>query len=62
MKSNPVLRRTIILLEREARKKGVPIWRDASRYLASGSSRSVEVNVGHLARVADKSSALFVPG
>jgi len=60
--TNPLLKSVIVLLERKGRKAGAGIWRDASEALSSPSSRKVEVNVGHLSRLARDSSAVFVPG
>jgi len=60
-KSNKLLRSAIVLLEREARSEKTGIWRDAAKYLASGTVTWPEVNVARLARVGD-ASAVFVPG
>ncbi len=58
-KSNPLLRETIVFLERQK----APIWRYASGSLAAGSSKGVEVNVGHISRAADAAdSAVLVAG
>jgi len=59
-KSNKLLRSAIVLLERQGRSdKG--IWRDAAKYLASGTVTWPEVNVARLSRLGD-ASAVFVPG
>ena len=61
-KANKILRSTIVLLERKARSDPKPaIWRDAARYLSSGTVTWPEVNVARLARVGE-ASAVFVPG
>jgi len=61
-KANKILRSTIVLLQRKARSDSKPaIWRDAARYLSSGTVTWPEVNVARLARVGD-ASAVFVPG
>jgi large subunit ribosomal protein L18e len=61
-KANKILRSSIVLLERKARSEPKPgIWRDAARYLSSGTATWPEVNVGRLSRVVD-ASAIFVPG
>jgi large subunit ribosomal protein L18e len=61
-KANKLLRSSIVLLERKARGETKPaIWREAARYLASGTVTWPEVNVGRLARTGD-ASAVFVPG
>ncbi len=61
-KSNPLLRETIVLLERQGRKKNVPVWRQASKSLAAGSSKGVEVNVGHISKYYATGDAVLVPG
>jgi len=60
-KDNKLLRSAIVLLERKARSEKIGIWREAARYLASGTVTWPEVNGGRLARVGD-ASAVFVPG
>ena len=61
-KANKLLRSSIVLLERKARSEPKPaIWREAARYLASGTVTWPEVNVGRLARLGD-ATAVFVPG
>ncbi len=57
-KSNPLLRETIVFLERQK----APVWRYASRSLSAGSSRGIEVNVGHISRTAEANSAVLVAG
>jgi large subunit ribosomal protein L18e len=60
-KANKVLRSAIVLLERKARSGNIGIWREAARYLSSGTVTWPEVNVARLARIGD-ASAVFVPG
>ncbi len=60
-KANKLLRSSIVLLERKARTGKAAIWKDAARYLASGTATWPEVNVGRLANVGD-AAAIFVPG
>jgi len=60
-KTNKILRGTIVLLERKARSEKIGIWREAARYLSSGTVTWPEVNVARLARIGD-ASAVFVPG
>ncbi len=60
-KDNKLLRSAIVLLERKARSEKIGIWREAARYLSSGTMMWPEVNVGRLARLGD-ASAVFVPG
>ncbi|HUI01670.1 MAG TPA: 50S ribosomal protein L18e [Nitrososphaerales archaeon] len=60
-KANKLLRSSIVMLERKGRKDKSPIWKEAARYLASGTATWPEVNVGHLSRIGD-AAAVFVPG
>jgi len=60
-KANKILRSSIVLLERKARGDKSGIWRDAARYLSSGTVTWPEVNVARLARLGG-ASAVFVPG
>jgi large subunit ribosomal protein L18e len=60
--SNPVLRRTEVMLEKAGKKQKAPIWRDASSLLSSPGKTKVEVNLGRISRVADNGQAIFVPG
>jgi len=60
-KSNKLLKSAIILLERKGRNGKSGIWREAAKYLASGTVTWPEVNVARLARLGD-ASAVFVPG
>lgn len=61
-KANKILRSNIVLLERKARSEKIGIWREAARYLSSGTVTWPEVNVGRLARLGENASAVFVPG
>ncbi len=60
--SNPVLRRTSVMLERAGKKQKAPIWEDASFLLSSPAKTRVEVNLGRIARLTDAGDAVFVPG
>ncbi len=60
-KSNKLLRSAIVFLERKGKSEGAGIWRDAAKYLASGTVTWPEVNVGRLSNLGDVSAA-FVPG
>ncbi len=60
--SNPVLRRTSVMLERAGKKQGAPIWSEASSLLAGPTKSRVEVNIGRISRVTAKFDAVFVPG
>jgi large subunit ribosomal protein L18e len=60
-KANKILRSSIVLLERKGRGEGGAIWRDAARYLSSGTVTWPEVNLARLARLGD-ATAVFVPG
>jgi large subunit ribosomal protein L18e len=61
-KTNPLLRNAIVMLEKQAKKKESPIWKSASNELTRTSSRKLEVNVGHLSRIAKDDSTIFVSG
>ncbi len=60
--SNPVLRRTSVMLERAGKKEKAPIWTEASSMLSSPASTRVEVNLGRISRLAEDGQAVFVPG
>lgn len=60
--SNPMARRTVVMLERAAKSHRVRIWEIASRKLAAPASLKVEVNVGRISRISEAGSVLFVPG
>ncbi len=59
---NPMMRRTLVLLERAGKKEGAPIWRQAGKLLGASALDKVEVNLGRLSRIADEGVALLVPG
>ncbi len=60
--SNPVLRRTAVMLERAAKEQKAAIWGDAFELLSRPGLNKVEVNVGRISRIANASQAVFVPG
>ncbi len=60
--SNPVLRRTSVMLERAGKKQDAAIWSEASALLSSPGKNSVEVNLGRISRLTDGVDAVFVPG
>ena len=60
--SNPVLRRTSVMLERLGKKQKAPIWKEASSMLSGPTKARVEVNLGRISRLADAGDAVFVPG
>ncbi|HVC27050.1 MAG TPA: 50S ribosomal protein L18e [Nitrososphaerales archaeon] len=60
-KANKLLRSSIVLLERKGRGGDGGIWREAARYLASGTVTWPEVNLARLARLGEV-TAIFVPG
>lgn len=60
--SNPVLRRTSVMLERAGKKQKVQIWSVASEMLSNPAKTRVAVNLGRISRVADDGQAIFVPG
>ena len=60
--SNPVLRRTTVMLERAGKKQKARIWTEASEMLTSTAGTRVEVNLGRISRVVEDGAAVFVPG
>ncbi|MDG7011801.1 MAG: 50S ribosomal protein L18e [Nitrososphaerota archaeon] len=60
--SNPVLRRTVVMLEKTGRKQKARIWSDASKLLSAPAGTRVEVNLGRISNVAGDAGAVFVPG
>jgi len=60
--SNPVLRRTAVMLEKASKKQKAPIWDEASSLLSNPAKTRVEVNLGRISRIAEDGEALFVPG
>ena len=60
--SNPITRRTSVMLERAGKKQKAPIWTQASLMLSSPALMKVEVNLGRISRIADAGDAVFVPG
>jgi len=60
-KANKLLRSSIVLLERKGRGEEGGIWKEAARYLSSGTVTWPEVNLARLARLGDV-TAVFVPG
>ena len=60
--SNPLLRYAAVMLERQGKAEKAPIWGIASRLLNKPAGTKVEVNLGHISRIADEGEALFVPG
>ncbi len=60
--SNPILRRTAVMLERAAKEKKALVWDVASRMLSRPAGLKVEVNVGRISRIAGTGKILFVPG
>jgi large subunit ribosomal protein L18e len=59
---NPILRRTLVLLERAGKQKKAPIWTMASEILGRPSLTKVEVNLGRISRMAKEGEAILVPG
>ena len=63
MKStNPVLRRSAVMLERAAKSNKASIWADASELLSRPASTKLAVNVGRVSRVVGKGGVALVPG
>jgi large subunit ribosomal protein L18e len=60
--SNPIRRRTSVMLEKASRKQKAAIWKEASGLLSNPGGTRVEVNLGRISRVADDGDAVFVPG
>jgi large subunit ribosomal protein L18e len=60
--SNPVLRRSAVMLERAAKANKAKIWETASEKLAAPAALRVEVNVGHISKMAESGGVFFVPG
>lgn len=59
---NPLLRRTLVMLEKASKEQNAPIWRSARRLLGKSAGAKVEVNIGLISRIAEDGQALFVPG
>jgi large subunit ribosomal protein L18e len=60
--TNPILRHAAVMLERAGKKQKAPIWAEASSLLSNPESNRVEVNLGHISRIAEDGQAIFVPG
>ncbi|HYC12299.1 MAG TPA: 50S ribosomal protein L18e [Nitrososphaerales archaeon] len=60
--SNPLLRRTVVLLERAGKEEKARVWSAASKLLNGPTSSKVEVNLGRISRIAKEGEAIFVPG
>jgi large subunit ribosomal protein L18e len=60
--SNPLLRRTSVMLERAGKKEKAPIWLEASSMLSAPANNAVEVNLGRISRMTGAGEAVFVPG
>jgi len=60
--SNPIRRHATVMLERAGKQQGAPIWAAAAKLLARPGGTSIEVNLGHISRIAEEGQALFVPG
>ncbi len=59
---SPLLRHTSVMLEKAAREHGAPVWQVASELLSGTARNRIEVNIGHISRLAKAGQALFVPG
>lgn len=62
MKSNKIIRREAVVLERKGKREKIGIWKDAARFLSAPRSTETQVNVGHLSRLGDGKTPMFVPG
>jgi len=60
--SNPLLRQSMVMLERAGKKQNAPIWTVAAKLLARPEGTRVEVNLGRVSRIAEEGQALFIPG
>jgi len=60
--SNPLVRRSVVMLERAAKAKKSRIWEKASASLGAPTSLKVAVNVGRISRISESGAVLFVPG
>jgi large subunit ribosomal protein L18e len=60
--TNQLLKRSAVQLERKAKEEKVAIWRDAAEMLSRSAVNKVEVNLGHISRVFDGRSPVFVAG
>jgi len=60
--SNPLYRKAVVTLERAGRDQNAPIWTTAAMLLGRARGTRVEVNLGHVSRMAGKGKAFFVPG
>ncbi len=61
-KSNPVLRKEIVKLEKAGRKEGARVYTQAAEELKKTDKNRVEVNLSKLQRHADEGDTLLVPG
>jgi large subunit ribosomal protein L18e len=59
---NPVLKHTVVRLERASKEKDARIWKKGAEMLGSQTKNFPVVNVGHLSHISKKGSAIFVPG
>ncbi len=60
--SNPILRRTAVMLEKAGKTHKARIWSEASALLSSPAGTRVEVNLGRISKVVGEAHAVFVPG
>ncbi|MCJ7450747.1 MAG: 50S ribosomal protein L18e [Candidatus Nanohaloarchaeota archaeon QJJ-9] len=61
-KTNPVLRETIIKLEKAARKNDAPVYEKAAEELKSSKRKQVEVNLSKLERKVEDGETVLIPG
>ncbi len=61
-KSNPVLRKEIVKLEKAGRKEGARVYTKAAEELKKTDKNRVEVNISKLQRYAEEGDTLLVPG
>jgi len=60
--TNPVLKRSVVMLEKAGRRQKARIWAVGSSLLSKPASTRVEVNLGRISRIASDGEAVFVPG
>jgi large subunit ribosomal protein L18e len=60
--TNQFLKRSAVQLERRAKEEKVAIWSAAAEMLSRSAVNKVEVNLGHISRMVEGSSPVFVPG
>ncbi len=60
--TNALLRETIVMLEKLARKEDAPIWDDIAYELSRATRKRVVVNVGKISKLVSDGDTVVVPG